>query len=398
MSPSEAQGLKAEVPQRIAALRGLMAAQGMEAALVLQRADLFYLSGTAQDGLLYLDHDRELLFIRRHAPRAEAESPLSVVSFRSFREIPRVIRDRCGRLPETMGLEMDVVPVALFRRLEDLMPEVAFADLTPLILRLRSKKSPWEVSMMERAGEIGLRVYQEVPRVLREGMTELQLAGKLLEVALSNGHQEYLRMRGFNAEAHSWHVLSGPSGGVLSSMEAPMGGWGPSPAYPMGASPKEIRRSEPVLIDFGTCYWGYLVDETRCFSVGPLPEKFRRAFEACREILGELITSAKPGVSCYSLYRLAWEVAKALGYQDQFMGPPGYKTRFVGHGIGLELNEPPFVAEGHDYPLEEGMTLALEPKMVFPGEGAVGIENTYLVTSQGLRSLTPVSEELVEVP
>ena len=79
------------------------------------------------------------------------------------------------------------------------------------------------------------------------------------------------------------------------------------------------------------------------------------------------------------------------------MGPRGHKTSFIGHGIGLELNEPPFIADGHDYPLEEGMTFALEPKMVFVGEGAVGTENTYLVTARGVRKLTPAPEDLVEI-
>jgi len=390
--------MKEEIFGRIAALRDRMEAEGIEAALVFQKVDLFYLTGTMQDGLLYLDSSHELLLIRRHPPRAQEESPLELVlPYSSLKELPDLIRGHTGRLPEVIGLEMDVVPVGLFRRLQGLFPGGTFKDLSPLILHLRRRKSPWEVAMMERAGEIGRRVYEEVPRVLQEGMTELELAGKLLLVAMAHGHQEYIRMRGFNAEAHSWHVLSGPSGAMLSSIDAPMGGLGPSPAYPMGASPKRIGRHEPILIDFGTSYWGYQADETRCFSIGRLPRRLKDAFSATREILAEVVALARPGASCQRLFERGWEVARRLGYEDYFMGPEGYKTRFIGHGIGLEINEPPFIAEGHDYPLEEGMTVALEPKMVFPGEGAVGIENTYLVTQRGLRSLTPAPEDLIEV-
>jgi len=164
----------------------------------------------------------------------------------------------------------------------------------------------------------------------------------------------------------------------------------------MGASPKPIRVSEPILVDFGTCYWGYHSDQTRCFSLGRIPRILKKAYEVCREIMETLAREARPGVSCQTLYRMARALAEQRGFGNYFMGPESYQTRFVGHGIGLEISEPPYIAEGHDYPLEENVTLCLEPKMVIPGLGAIGIENTYLVTQEGLKPLTVIPEELLE--
>ncbi|RLA84597.1 MAG: aminopeptidase P family protein [Deltaproteobacteria bacterium] len=387
-----------EIRRRIERLRKRMEENDVEGALIFQNVDLFYFTGTMQEGVLFLSLKEEFLLIRRFLPRAEEETPLEkVLPFRSLREIGPIIRDQLGGIPLRIGLELDLLPVRLYRKLEEALGGVEFVDLSPLILDVRKIKSPWEASLMEKAGEIGKAVYDRVPEFIKKGMSELEVAGKMISLAMSLGHQEYLRMRGFGAEAHSWHILSGYTGGILSRIDAPMGGAGPSPAYPVGASPKVIGPHEPILIDFGTCYFGYLVDETRCFSLGPLPQKFRDAFKAAKEIEEEVITMAKPGVSCQELFEKGWKVARRLGYEEVFMGPKRYKTSFIGHGIGLELNEPPFIAEGHDYPLEEGMTFALEPKMVFMGEGAVGIENTYLVTASGVKKLTPAPEELKEI-
>ena len=110
-----------------------------------------------------------------------------------------------------------------------------------------------------------------------------------------------------------------------------------------------------------------------------------------------MTAAARPGASCHDIYRTGWEEARRLGYEEQFMGPPDYKTRFIGHGIGLEIDEYPFIAQNHDYPLAAGMTFALEPKMVFPGEGAVGIENTFAVGEAGTEKLTSAEETLIEV-
>jgi Xaa-Pro dipeptidase len=388
-----------EIERRLQQLRSEVAKKGWDAALVVHNVDLLYFSGTMQNALLFVPRDgEEILLVKKYEERAQRESAVGqVISFSSWNEMPSLIAERHGRIPKKMGVELDVLPAREYMRLQKIFTEVEFADSSSMIKGIRKIKSPYEISLMKQAGEIGKIVYAEVPRVLKEGITEIELTGILVAVAMRHGHQNYLRMRAFNAYAYSWHVLSGYTGGILSYIDAPMGGMGLSPSFPVGASQKRIKAHEPILIDFGICYNGYQIDETRMFSVGALPKRFTDAYLATRQIEAAMQAAARPGASCHELYHTGWEVAQRLGYAEYFMGPPDYKTRFIGHGIGLEIDEYPFIAQGHDYPLEEGMTFALEPKMVFPGEGAVGIENTFVTGEKGVEKLTPAEEELIEV-
>ena len=388
-----------EIEKRLQILHSEMAKREWDAALIVHNVDLLYFSGTMQNALLFVPVDaREILMVKKYVERAERESAIAQVTpLKSLNDMPSLIEKQYGRIPQKMGIELDVLPANEYLRLQEIFSGVEIVDSSSLVKEIRKIKSAYEIELMKQAGEIGKIVYDEVPRVLKEGMTEIELAGILVAVSMRHGHQNYLRMRAFNSYAYSWHVLSGYTGSILSYIDAPMGGMGLSPAFPVGASHKPIKAHEPILIDFGICYNGYQVDETRMFSVGELPRGFTDAYLATRQIEAAMRAAARPGVSCHELFRTGWEVAQHVGYAEYFMGPPDYKTRFIGHGIGLEIDEYPFIAQGHDYPLEEGMTFALEPKMVFPGEGAVGIENTFAVGEAGTEKLTSAEETLIEV-
>lgn len=388
-----------EIDRRLKNLRAMMERQQLAAVLIVQKMNLFYLSGTTQDGLLFIPLEgRPLLIIRRESERARTESPLEdVAPLHSLRDLPRLLRERSGKTPQTLGLEFDCLPVRDYLKYHDLFPEVQLIDASPLPREVRKTKSPFEIELMRKAGSIGKRVYQEAHTILREGMTEIEFGGLLEAVAKKHGHEGLLRVRSLNYEAYSWHVLSGVTGGIVSQSDSPMGGLGLSPAFPVGASLKVMKAEEPILVDFGTCYHGYQADETRMFSIGKMRRKFADAYKACREIHDAVLEDTRPGANCEAIFDKTLRLAEKLGYRDSYLGPPGLQTRFIAHGIGLELNEPPFIAQGQGYPLEEGMTFAVEPKMVFPGEGAVGIENTVVVTREGHEILTPVSQEIFEI-
>lgn len=390
---------KEEIENRITRVRAGMEQEGVEALLVIQKMDFFYLTGTTRDGLLFLPSEgNPLLLIRREFERARIESPLgNVVPFKSNRDLPSLIRNHFGRLPKTIGLELDVLPVRDYFRYQELFQEIQFKDASSIFWESRKIKSSFEIELMKVAGEIGRKTYQEGKRILREGMTEIQFGGLLEAVAKTYGHEGLLRVRSLNYEAYTWHVLSGPNGGMVSQSDSPMGGLGLSPAFPVGGSLKPLKAHEPVLVDFGTCYHGYQTDETRMFSIGKMEQKFVDAYHACREIHDAVLEKTRPGADCEALFLATLRMAEKLGYRDSYLGPPGLQTRFIGHGIGLELNELPFLAQGQSYPLQEGMTFALEPKIVFPGGGSVGLENTVVVTQEGYEILTPAEMEILEV-
>jgi Xaa-Pro dipeptidase len=388
-----------EIERRVSGLRSRMNEEGVEALLVAQKMDYFYLSGTSQDALLYLPLQGEpLLMVKRELERARAESPLrAVTDLKSIRLLPSLIREHAGRLPEVLGLEMDVLPAKDYFRLASLFPKARLADSSEMIRRLRAVKSPFEIALIRKAGDIGREVYRHAREVLKEGMTEIEFGGLLEAAAKRHGHEGLLRVRSYNYEAYTWHVLSGVTGGIVSQSDSPMGGLGLSPAFPVGASRKVMSAHEPILVDFGTCYHGYQADETRMFSIGRMPKKFVDAYNACKVIHDAVLYETKPGADCERIFMKTLELAAKLGYRDSYLGPPGLQTRFIGHGIGLELNEFPFLAQGQAYPLEEGMTFAVEPKIVFPGEGSAGIENTVVVTRDGCDVLTPLEQEIFEV-
>ncbi|MBW1805129.1 MAG: aminopeptidase P family protein [Deltaproteobacteria bacterium] len=390
---------KTEIKNRLAKLTGCMEKEGIEAVLIVQKMDYFYFSGTTQDAFLFvtLEH-RPLLLVRREIERAKVESPLEeIAEIRSMRELPSLIMDHLGHPPHSMGLEFDMLPARDYLRYKDLFQNTRLVDVSPIIRDIRKIKSRFEISLMRKAGEIGRKVYHRARAILKEGMTEIEFGGLLEAAAKSYGHEGLLRVRSFNYEAYTWHVLSGSSGGVVSQSDSPMGGIGLSPAFPVGASLKIIKAHEPILVDFGTCYHGYQVDETRMFSINKMEEKFLDAYKACCEIHDAVLEEIRPGAICETIFRNSLKLAEKLGYKDSYLGPLGLQTRFIAHGIGLELNEPPFLAEGQSYALEHGMTFAVEPKIVFPGEGSVGIENTLAVTDDGYEILTPLEMDIFQV-
>jgi Xaa-Pro aminopeptidase len=388
-----------EIESRLIRIRAGMKNQELEALLVIQKMNLYYLSGTTQDGFLFVPLEgKPLLMIKRELERAKVESPIKdIVSLRSNREIPLLIQSHMGEVQKSLGLELDVLPVRDYIKFQELFPSTKVMDASLVLRETRKKKSPFEIDLMRMAGEIGRRVYQEAKKILKEGMTEIEFGGLLEAVAKKNGHEGLLRVRALNYEAYTWHVLSGLTGGIVSQSDSPMGGLGLSPAFPVGASFKVMRANEPILVDFGTCYHGYQVDETRMFSIRKMKQKFIDAYKVCKEIHDAVLEETRPGADCEAIFMKTLQQAEKLGYKDSYLGPPGLQTRFIGHGIGLELNELPSIAQGKSYPLEEGMTFAVEPKIVFPGEGSVGIENTVVVTKKSYEILTPASQEIFQV-
>jgi Xaa-Pro aminopeptidase len=191
--------------------------------------------------------------------------------------------------------------------------------------------------------------------------------------------------------------MSGAAGALPSFLSSPTGGIGPGPAMAQSAGFKKIKRHEPVMVDYIFALNGYCSDHARIFSLGKLPEDLMEAYALTRKLQGILKKFAKPGVRSGEIYEHALEKTKEWGYGDYFMGFGPERIRLVGHGIGLEVDEFPFLAAGQNLELQEGMTPALEPKLIFPGKGVIGLENSHVVTKEGLEQLNSFSEEIIVV-
>jgi Xaa-Pro dipeptidase len=385
----------AEIETRMRAFQRGLRENGFAGALIVQATDLYYLTGTAQDAHLVVPASGEpALHVRRSLERARAESALErIVPMRSLSALPEALKE-LGLEQGRLGLELDVLPASRYLAYLRLLAPLELADCSNLLRNLRAQKSSWEQEQIGAAGAMAAAVVATVPSLLAAGMTELELAAELERVLRRLGHQGLLRFRGFNQETFYGIIAAGESAAAAGGSDAPVTGVGPSVAAPKGASHRPIREHEPVVIDLFGIWNGYLADQTRMFSIGRLAPRFHEAYELSLAIEQSLARSLRPGVRCSSLYDHA--VALAQGHEG-FMGAGDQRVSFVGHGVGLEIDEPPFLARSVDNELREGMVVAIEPKFVFAGECALGIENTYVVSEDGGVAVTTAPTELVEL-
>lgn len=386
-----------ELESRYQRLQAEMQKDGLDAVLILQNADLFYFTGTIQQGVLYVPAAGQPLYlVRKDHGRARMESGLQqVLSFKSPKDLPAALAEHGYPQPKKAGMELDVVPVDLFQRFAKVLEGCQMVNATPLIRTVRAIKSPYEIDIMKDAALQVDRVFQRAKEVIREGMTDLELAAELEFAARKQGHQGISRMRGFNSELFYGHIFSGADSAAPAFLDAPLGGMGVNPSIGQGASYKTIRRHEPITVDFAGAFDGYLVDQTRILCLGGLPDQLRKAYDDMYRVQQKMKEVARPGVAWGEIYDICYQLAVEMGYQDHFMGSKGAQVSFIGHGIGVEIDEYPFIARGFKEPvLLEGMTFAFEPKAVFPGLGAVGIENTFRVAADGIKHITFSPEEL----
>jgi Xaa-Pro aminopeptidase len=385
-----------EIDRRIKKIRKELQDNGIDGLLIVQRVDLFYFSGTAQTGFLYIPAEGQpVLFIKRYLPRAREESSIkNIIEVKSIKEVPGFISDFYGKLPVTIGLEFDVLPVRDFNFYKRLFAEEKFVDGSHLIHKVRMIKSDWEIEQIEKTAELSQKTFEYIKSAIRPGLTEMEFSGMYETFARKLGHGAKLRVRDYQTEGYPWHILSGTNGGLLGLLDSPASGEGTSAAFPCGGGNKLLAADEPIMIDLGSVLNGYHMDETRMFAIESMPG---RAMDACRaaiEIHNAVLELVKPDISLDELFLHSVETAKSLGYSEPYLGPPGHEVSFVGHGIGLELIEFPIIAGGKKERLEPGMTFALEPKMVFENEFSAGIESVFLVTETGARLISKMPLEI----
>ncbi len=392
---------KAEIGERQRFFQELMPEAGVELALIRQAADLYYYSGVIVDGFLALGPVGEpVLLIRRPQHRHEDQDlPYPVAYYKDLRDIPAILAQLGLGQHGAIGVEMDVMPAALYRRLrEQIFPQRPFQDLSPLIRRQRMIKSPYELAQIRRAAQILDEVLAAAAEVITPDRTELELAADLEYRLRLAGHQGLVRTRTWNLEMFFGHILSGPAGLQAAYVETPSGGSGFSHGFPQGAGTKRFAAGEPISVDLAACVNGYIADATRLYVLGDLPAEAWRAVELAEELFVIFSREARPGVVPAELYQhLLGEVKKA-GRLDQFMGLGQDRVPFVGHGVGLELDEFPIIGARFTWPLATDMVLAFEPKFFLPDIGMVGFEDTGRITPDGVVWLTQARRHVFRLP
>jgi Xaa-Pro aminopeptidase len=386
---------RAEIEGRVARLQGALREQRLDGALLLHPIDIYYFCATRQNGVLWVPVEgSSLLMARKSLARAREEAVAGEVRpFPTGKELPALLPAAARRI----GMTWDVVPVQQQQYYARLLADREFVDISAANRSLRSVKSAWELARLADAGARTCEVFAEVPRFLRPGMREVDLAAEFEHRLRRAGSEGYVRMRAFNQELFHGLAVAGGSAAVPGFFDGAVTGTGLSRAAPHGASRAVIARDVPVMVDYTGIFDGYIVDMTRLYVCGRLDDELARAFATALGIQRWLVERLVPGAICEELFAGAAALAEESGFGAHFMGAPGENARFVGHGVGLELDELPVLAQGFKQPLVASQTIAIEPKFVFPGRGVVGIENTFAVSERGGVKLTDRPDDLVVV-
>lgn len=367
---------------------------GCDALLVASNANIYYASLRFFRGYVYIPAEGVPVFFPIKI--ADASGLENVVSIRKPEEMPAKLEQMGMAMPSVLALEFDVLPYSDIMRLEKAFAGCSFVNASPALRDARMVKTDWEIKEMEADGIHQTEAYHRFTKAYKEDMTDVEFQIELERILRLEGNPGYSRVAGSLMEINLGSVLAGDNADVPSPYEFAMGGAGVSPFLPGGANGTTMKPGSSVMVDMNGAFNGYQTDLTRVWRIGNLPEIAYKAHDCSRTILHTLEKEAVPGVKAADLYNRAVEIAEAEGLADYFMGHKA-KVAFIGHGVGIELNEMPVLTPRSKHVLEENMTIAIEPKFVIPGVGAVGIENTYVVTPQGLRNLTPFPEEIQEL-
>jgi Xaa-Pro dipeptidase len=370
---------------------------GFGTALIAGRINQYYLTGTMQDGVFVLRADgSHRLYVRKSLKRAEEESPLGgIVGMTSY-------RDMLAGLPEDLGItyvDAEVMPLAMLERIRKYFKPREILSLDRVLLSLRAVKDKEELALIEEAGRRHRDLLERVvPSLLREGMSEADLAVDVYAAMVKGGHHGLTRFSMFQTEMIAGQIAFGENSLYPTSFDGPDGTRGLHPASPvLGSRDRFLKRGDIVFADGGYGFLGYHSDKTQvyCFGAEP-PARAVEVHEACREVLRKALGLVRPGTPAAAVYEGALAGLPA-SLSRHFMGYGDSGVKFLGHGIGLQLDEQPVIAAANRTPLEEGMAIALEPKCGVEGIGMVGVEESYAIGPDGPRCVTGGDKPIVRV-
>ncbi len=367
----------AELDLRLSRLRSIMAASGMDAMLVNSNTNIYYLTGRVFCGFIFIPLTGNPVYAVR---RPTILTDDNAVYIRKIEDLPPLTGITSG----TIGLEMSNASYSAVCRFEKAFGNgFSFNDASAALSQARSVKTDYELDKIRTSGVKHTALYERIPHLYQPGMRDIDLQIEIERTARQEGCLGQFRINGDDMELHMGNVLAGDNADSPSPYDFAMGGAGLDPSLPVGADGSLIRPGESVMVDVNGNFTGYMTDMTRCFAVrDDLPEKAMHAHRTSIDICNALADMGRPGVEAKMLYEKARAMAVEAGLENEFMGHRQH-AGFVGHGLGIEINELPVIAPRSKSILQTGNVIALEPKFVIPGVGAVGIENTYIVKSEG---------------
>ena len=382
--------LTPEMELRLAKVRARMSADGAQAVLLADSSNIYYISGRVFRGYIYITLEGEPLFfvIRPNDLRGSC-----VHQLRKPELIPEILSSHGLPMPSSIALEIDDLPYSEILRLNNIFGGATPLNASAMLREARAVKTAAELSLMKEDGVRQAAAYSRIPRIYKEDMTDIEFQIELERVLRLEGCLGYYRTSGRLMEINMGSVLNGENADAPTPYDFAVGGGGADLSLPVGADGRTMKPGTTVMVDMCGNFNGYQTDMTRVWSIGPVSELALRAHEVSRKVLRTLEREALPSVPVAKLYEIAMDIVVANGLEKYFMGHTQHAA-FIGHGVGIQLNELPVLTPRSRHLLEADMVIAIEPKFVIPEVGAVGVENTYRVTPSGLECLTNFPEEI----
>jgi Xaa-Pro aminopeptidase len=360
----------------------------LDAVLISSNVNLIYTVGTIIDGYFYLNTDEKAFIFIRKDTGITGENVFKITK---PEQIPDILKELGESLPETAGLEDDSITYSEWVRLSKLFNKVL--PFGAVLRDVRAVKTPYETDCLRMTGKKHGELFLKIPSLYRNGMTDLEFSVEIEHLFRQNGHLGIFRTHGGHLEAFMGTLLSGDNAAAPSPYDFAVGGGGQDPSFPVGLTGRQMKPGETVMVDVSGNFCGYLTDLTRTYSIGKPSYEVEKVFRTSLEIQS-MVENSRAGTLCSEIWEKSIEIVKKNSLEHCFMGLKE-KAKFVGHGVGLQINEPPVLTGRYSKPLEEGMCIAVEPKFIIEGVGAVGIENTFLITSEGTEKLTICPDAIV---
>jgi Xaa-Pro dipeptidase len=385
---------------RIEKLRNTLNEMELDAALVWYSRDVLYYTGTAQPSVLAILPDSYRLFVKSGVERARRDVFIDLDRVEPVRGMARIfdgLRDLGLKPNPRVGTELDVLPVSLWENWQKLAPDWTFVSITPAILNQRQIKEEHEVRLIKKACGAIDAGHLRTMEVLRPGMTELELAAELEDAHRRAGHEGNYFMRHPDFFMGRGMLSSGPDLLNSTGIALSLTGVGLSAATPAGPSRRVIEKDELVLIDIPVMLEGYHADHTRMYVAGkadPLEIRLHYALEDIFYYASENIRPGKTWAQCVSDVT---DFAERLGVGESFQNMQnGKKLHYIGHGVGLELNEPPLVTAKNNDPVLAGTVMALEMQLLVKDRTAVKMEDMMLIGEEKNEFLAKTPRRLFE--
>lgn len=382
-----------ELQLRLGRVAEAMEDTGLRYLLIGDNANLYYLTGRVFCGYVLVGAEHTIkCFLRRPSSLAAD----GITTYHKLEDMLAEVKKTTGSA--AVGLTLDDVPYSTIMRIhKGLGEDITIGNASAILRKARAVKTPAEIKALEISGTKQTQVYREIPRLFQEGMSDVEFQIEIERALRLAGCLGQFRCTGAEMEIFMGNVLTGENADTPSPYDFAMGGAGMDPSLPVGANGTIIHPGNPIMVDMNGNFTGYMTDMTRCYVEGEAPQEAVKANSLSAAICEAIANAARPGVAAKDLYGIAMEMVEEAGMERFFMGHR-HQAGFVGHGVGISINELPVIAPRSRDILKAGNAIALEPKFVIPGIGAIGVENTYIVEPDGpARRITLAPEEIQQL-